>query len=133
MTDKNISILLGQRLKMRRTMLGLSQEALGNEVGVAPQQVQKYEKGVNVMSAVRLHEFAKLLKVPEAYFYEDLYSKKSDKYSSLTRETEELAGEYKIASDRESIEVLKSFKRIKDHAVRKRIADLMRTLSTKEI
>ncbi len=119
-------------------MLGLSQEAVGKGIGVASQQVQKYEKGTNVMNAIRMYEFAQFLKVPVAYFYEGLEPASAGKKTAeaaygFAEERETFDEENKSASDRETLEVLKSFKRIKDHASRKRIADLLRTLSLKGI
>ncbi len=57
---------------MRRTMMGLSQEAIAKAVGITFQQVQKYEKGANAMNANRLYEFAQFMHVPVAYFFEGL-------------------------------------------------------------
>jgi transcriptional regulator with XRE-family HTH domain len=61
---------VGSRLKLRRTLLGISQEQLGETVGLSFQQIQKYERGANRISASRLFEFARELKVPVAYFFE---------------------------------------------------------------
>jgi transcriptional regulator with XRE-family HTH domain len=137
MTSPDINLHIGKQLRARRTMMGLSQEAVGKGIGVAPQQVQKYEKGTNVMNAIRMYEFAQFLKVPVAYFYEGLeqYGQqgKPSYASGFAEDAETFEGEYKTASDRETLEVLKSFKRIKDHAVRKRMADLLRTIALKEI
>ncbi|MBY0407108.1 MAG: helix-turn-helix domain-containing protein [Rickettsiales bacterium] len=128
-----INLHVGQRLRMRRNMLGLSQEAVGSGVGVASQQVQKYEKGTNVMNAIRLYEFAQFLKVPVAYFYEGL-DLSGNEVSAQEEEQQEVYGtEFKAATDRETLEVLKSFKRIKDHLLRKRIADMLRALSLKDV
>lgn len=128
---QHINLHVGQRLRMRRTMLGLSQEAVGNGVGVASQQVQKYEKGTNVMNAIRLYEFAQFLKVPVAYFYDGLDA--SGKAPVAMPQEKEDGIDYKVATDRETLEVLKSFKRIRDHLLRKRIADMLRAVSLKDI
>ena len=122
----NVNHHVGQQLRARRIALGLSQDDVGQGIGVAAQQVQKYEKGTNAMNAKRLYDFARLLKVSVGYFFEGLQSSPGDKLSIWA------AGD-KHASDRESLEILKSFKRIKDYAVRKRIADLLRSLSRKDI
>lgn len=120
---------VGKRLRLRRTDLGLTQEAVARGIGVAAQQVQKYEKGLNVMNVNRLYEFAQLLHVPISYFFEGL--NRSDALLELVDE-QELDASGKPVSDRESVEIVKSFRRIKDHALRKRLADLLRTLSVKE-
>jgi len=135
MDSKDINLHIGTQLRTRRVMLGLSQEDVGKGVGIASQQVQKYEKGTNVMNAIRLYEFAQFLKVPVAYFYELTDSPaESGKIPGLAEaENAEFKGAFKTATDREALEVLKSFKRIKDHSLRKRIADMLRTLSLKEV
>lgn len=137
MVHADINKHVGKQLRTRRTMLGLSQEAVGKGIGVASQQVQKYEKGTNAMNAARLWEFAEFLKVPVAYFFEGLdhYGSRSKnaKVTGVAEQVAEFEFEEKTASDRESIEAIKSFRRIKDHALRKRVADLLRTMSLKDI
>lgn len=139
MNERDLIIHIGKRLRLRRTMLGLSQEDVGNGIGVASQQVQKYEKGTNVVNAIRLFEFSQFLKVPVAYFFDGLEEsapgKKKGKaaLTGMAEEGAEFEGEFKATSDRETLEVIKSFKRIKDHALRKRLADLLRALSQKDI
>lgn len=64
----------GRRLRLRRTMMGLSQESVAKAVGITFQQVQKYEKGANAMNAGRLYEFARFMGVPVAYFFDGLDS-----------------------------------------------------------
>ena len=128
MSGSDINTHVGQRLRLRRTGLGMTQEAVARGIGVAAQQVQKYEKGMNVMNVNRLYEFAQLLQVPIQYFFEGLA--KSDILMEMSGEELDASG--KPVSDRESVEIVKSFRRIKDHALRKRLADLLRTLSLKE-
>ncbi|MBY0406493.1 MAG: helix-turn-helix domain-containing protein, partial [Rickettsiales bacterium] len=72
MTKENIDAHVGKRLRLRRTMMGLSQEALAKAVGITFQQVQKYEKGVNAMNANRLYEFSQFMHIPISYFFEGL-------------------------------------------------------------
>jgi transcriptional regulator with XRE-family HTH domain len=105
--DQKIGIII----KRRRNQLGLSQDAIGRAMGITFQQVQKYEKGRNAMNATRLVEMAKVLKMPVIAFFDDTPHSKSD------------------ASDRESLELMKAFERIKSAAVRKRISDLARAVA----
>ena len=65
-----IDVQVGEKIRMRRRLLGISQETLGTALGVTFQQVQKYERGANRVSASMLWEMAKAMKVPVAYFYE---------------------------------------------------------------
>jgi len=64
-----IDIHVGKRIRLRRTLLGMSQEAIGAAIGVSFQQVQKYERGVNRVGASRLFEFSKILDAPVSYFF----------------------------------------------------------------
>src|SRR5262249_46874103 len=125
MSKRDINHHVGKRLRLRRTMLGLSQESVGRAVGVASQQVQKYEKGTNMMSVNRLHQFANVLHVPVSYFFEQY------KHAPRRKKGSKKTSRRNRASDRESLEIIKSFKRIKNRALRKRLADLTRLLSIK--
>lgn len=62
---------VGRRVRLRRTLLGLTQQELGEQIGVTFQQIQKYERGTNRISASRLWEIARVLKVPVSFFFED--------------------------------------------------------------
>jgi transcriptional regulator with XRE-family HTH domain len=66
LVDKHV----GSRVRMRRLMLGMSQEELGDKLGISFQQVQKYEKGTNRISASRLHEMSEILQVPVPFFFD---------------------------------------------------------------
>ncbi len=71
-TPNPVDIHVGSRLRMRRTLAGLSQENLGNAVGLTFQQIQKYERGTNRIGASRLYEFSQILLVPVSYFFDEL-------------------------------------------------------------
>ncbi len=130
MTKHDIDSYVGKRLKQRRTIMGLSQEAIAKAVGITFQQVQKYEKGSNAMNANRLYEFSRFMNVPVAYFFEGVEQNISNpNTNSGFAETSATAFDHETASDRESLEMMKSFKRIKEPAVRKRLADLLRAIS----
>jgi transcriptional regulator with XRE-family HTH domain len=133
MKKQDIDIHVGARLPNRRTMLGLSQEALAKSVGITFQQVQKYEKGANAMSAKRLYEFATFMRVPVAYFFEGLdqhgvaTKEPTTGFAETPREAFEHASP--VVSDRESLEMMKAFKRIQEQSMRKRLADLVRAIA----
>ncbi|MEZ5690345.1 MAG: helix-turn-helix transcriptional regulator [Rickettsiales bacterium] len=137
MLKQDIDSYVGRKLKQRRTIMGLSQESVAKAIGVTFQQVQKYEKGSNAMNAMRLFEFSRFMNVPVAYFFDGVEAeissndsgKGKNKVASLS-ESEKTKFEYNnIASDRESLEVMKSFKRIKEPVIRKRLADLLRAIA----
>ena len=122
-----IDAYVGRRLKMRRVMLGLSQQDLGEAVNVSIQQIQKYEKATNRISSGKLYAFSKLLNVPVEFFYKDVDSQLP---SPLLREEKE---EYSIGADslseRDTLSLLKSFSEIKNPSVRKKVLDLVKTLN----
>src|SRR5512134_3543115 len=67
-----VDIHVGSRVRLRRTLLGLSQEKLGEAVGLTFQQIQKYERGANRIGASRLFEFSRILDVPVSFFFDDM-------------------------------------------------------------
>lgn len=71
-TPSKVDIHVGARLRTRRGVMGLSQEALANKVGLTFQQIQKYERGTNRISAGRLYELAQILEVPVSYFFDEI-------------------------------------------------------------
>jgi len=99
-----VDVLVGRRVRERRTLEGMSQMAVAINLGLSFQQLQKYEKGTNRISASRLYELAQLLDVPVSYFYEGMEEGKSapSHDDMLTkRETLELVRAYYAISDRE--------------------------------
>jgi len=129
MKKQDVDAHVGKRLRLRRTMMGLSQEAVAKAVGITFQQVQKYEKGANAMNSNRLYEFAQFMHVPVAYFFEGLEHGAADAQMGFAEESEKFDHNIKRVSDRESLEMMKAFKRIKEQIVRKRLADLVRAVA----
>lgn len=134
LSKQDVDSHVGKRLRLRRTMMGLSQEAVAKAVGITFQQVQKYEKGTNAMNASRLYEFARFMGVPVAYFFEGLdefaaIPSDDSKYGFSESESERFLHNKTPVSDRESLEIMKAFKRIREQVVRKRLADLVRAIA----
>ncbi|WP_375623315.1 MULTISPECIES: helix-turn-helix domain-containing protein [unclassified Bartonella] len=75
-----IDISLGKKIRFRRNVMGFSQKQLGSHLGVTFQQIQKYEKGLNRVSAARLQEIANILDVPVSFFYADSTKKEDTLY-----------------------------------------------------
>ncbi|HSQ97592.1 MAG TPA: helix-turn-helix transcriptional regulator [Rickettsiales bacterium] len=129
MTANPVDVYVGARLKIRRNELGLSQNKIGELTGVTFQQIQKYEKGSNRIGSSRLYEFAKILKVPVSYFfdqYEVAYGDKGYLSDSKTNFDDKNA-----VSEKEVIALIKNFSSIKDPELRKSITNLAKTLSKK--
>jgi transcriptional regulator with XRE-family HTH domain len=128
----DVDVHVGGRLRLRRTMMGLSQKEVAKAIGVTFQQVQKYEKGSNAMNATRLLEFARFMNVPIAYFFdgiEGLSAGLSQEITSGFAESGEKFSHKGRVSDRESLEMMKAFKRINEQMIRKRLADLVRAVA----
>lgn len=119
-----IDIHVGTRLRLRRTLLGLSQETLGEAVGITFQQLQKYERGANRISASRLFNLSQVLGVPVGFFFEDLSSGDTPAKKSATSEIE-----LEAMARRETLELVRAYYRISDPAIRKRAFDLVKALA----
>ncbi|MBI3418747.1 MAG: helix-turn-helix transcriptional regulator [Proteobacteria bacterium] len=121
---------VGQKLRQRRLMLNLTQEKLAGLLGLTFQQVQKYERGQNRVSASRLYEIARALRVPVAYFFEDTPDLAGIAgFAEPGQEPLEDApapGDY---NSRETAELLRAYFRIEDSKKRKRVLDLIRAMS----
>lgn len=129
MSSNPVDVYVGTRLKVRRMELGLSQNKIGEMTGITFQQVQKYEKGLNRIGSSRLYEFAKILKVPVSYFFEqyEMTFGQNGVFSDnkLNFDTQDI-------SEKEIITLIKNFSAIKDSNVRKSIITLAKTLSKKD-
>ena len=130
-----MDIHVGSRIKLRRMMQKMSQEKLGEELGLTFQQVQKYEKGVNRVGASRLWEIAKSLEVPVQFFYDEF----GDGPETMIgfAETNPSAAEdrsdfFAVLSTPEGMQLCRAFANIKDYQVRRRVLDLVKTLGEEE-
>ncbi|MGI9352816.1 MAG: helix-turn-helix domain-containing protein [Rhizobiaceae bacterium] len=133
MSDKGkkpnpIDVHVGSRVRLKRTMMGMSQEKLGESLGVTFQQVQKYEKGANRIGASRLQQISSILKTPVAFFFEDAPS-----YGAATSGgfAEDGGPEYTIdfLATTEGMQLNRAFAKIKDPKVRRKIVDLVKSLA----
>jgi transcriptional regulator with XRE-family HTH domain len=120
---------VGSRVRMRRVLLGMSQEKLGEALGLTFQQVQKYEKGTNRIGASRLQQISKALGVPPSFFFDGLPT--GDTHPTGFSESGS-SHVVKFLSTTEGIQLNKAFARIRDPRVRKRIIDLVVSLAGEE-
>ncbi len=123
-----IDAQVGNRVRLRRMLVGMSQEKLGEMLGLTFQQVQKYEKGVNRIGAGRLFQVAQILGVPIDYFYEGAVSHFSGEAPGFA-EPEGTPPVMEFLSSGEGLQLSLAFMRIKDVKVRKRLLDLVKSLS----
>ena len=124
--DKHV----GSRVRMRRMLVGMSQEKLGEALGVTFQQIQKYEKGTNRIGASRLHQIAASLGVPVSYLYEG--APELGESPSGFSDAPSPAYVADFMSTSEGLQLMKAFVRIKDAKVRRRIVELAAALAGEE-
>jgi transcriptional regulator with XRE-family HTH domain len=124
-----IDIHVGSRVRLRRMMLGMSQEKLGEHLGITFQQIQKYEKGTNRIGASRLQHIERVLGVPVSFFFEDAPVSPGEKPAGENlAEPERTSYVVDFLSSSEGIQLNKAFVRIKDAKLRRRVIDLVRAL-----
>lgn len=120
---------VGSRVRLRRMLLGMSQERLGESMGLTFQQVQKYEKGVNRIGASRLFQISKILDVPVQFFFEEApYVGEPGSVPGMA-ESDSEAFILEFLNSREGLELNRAFVKIGDAKVRKSVVDLVRALS----
>lgn len=133
-----IDIHVGNRIRLRRTLLGLSQEKLASLLGLTFQQVQKYEKGMNRVGASRLWDISKVLEAPISFFYEDMdqdVAQQSPRTFSISDEKRLYLAEEGVdfSSDpmlrQETLELVKAYYKIPNRKVAKNLFDLIVSLS----
>ncbi len=129
-----VDLHVGSRVRLRRTLLGMSQEKLATALGLTFQQVQKYERAANRIGSSRLWEISQILGVPVSYFFEDLKKEAVFSGSVIGGMAEQNQAEFnpETVSNRESLELLKAYNSIGDTKVRRRILDLVRSVSITE-
>ncbi|MFD0917410.1 helix-turn-helix domain-containing protein [Pseudahrensia aquimaris] len=119
---------VGSRVRLRRTMMGMSQEKLGEALGITFQQIQKYEKGTNRIGASRMQQISAALKVPVSFFFEDAPVEGGITVSGMSD-----AGATTYVADflstPEGIQLNRAFVRITNPAVRRKVVDLVKTLA----
>jgi transcriptional regulator with XRE-family HTH domain len=140
---------VGRRLKLRRTLLGMSQERLGELLGITYQQIQKYERGANRIGSSRLYEICRILEVPVAYFFDQpmkaavpmppepprlaygsgLYEVPGGfSFDTPSVELPPPRQEHGVAEERETLELVRAFRRIHDPQIRRRLYELAKAL-----
>jgi transcriptional regulator with XRE-family HTH domain len=128
-----IDVHVGSRVRLRRTLLGMSQEKLGEALGLTFQQVQKYERGVNRIGASRLFDLSRVLDVPIGFFFDDMPPEMGGSQGRRSGFQEAQDGfEDDALHRRETLELVRAYYRITDPSVRKRVFDLIKTLAPTE-
>jgi transcriptional regulator with XRE-family HTH domain len=122
-----VDVHVGSRVRLRRTLLGMSQEKLADALGLTFQQVQKYERGANRIGASRLHQLARILEVPVQFFYDEM------EVTRLVVAAEQGAGPGPDPMiRRETLELVRAYYRIQDEKLRKRIFEMVKAAAAAE-
>jgi transcriptional regulator with XRE-family HTH domain len=133
-----IDVHVGSRIRLRRTLMGMSQERLGEALGLTFQQVQKYERGVNRVGASRLYDLSRVLDVPISFFFDDMPDSTGNGVSGGIGGLSETRAEFGAMADdplakRETLELVRAYYRITDPAVRKRVFELIKSMGPGEV
>jgi transcriptional regulator with XRE-family HTH domain len=123
-----IDVHVGSRVRLRRNMLGMSQEKLGEALGITFQQIQKYEKGANRVGASRLQAIATVLNVPVSFFFEDAPGESGEVIRGLSEEGS-TAYVVDFLNSAEGLQLNRAFVKISDPKVRRKIIDLVKSLT----
>ncbi|WP_084507197.1 helix-turn-helix domain-containing protein [Geminicoccus roseus] len=135
-----IDIHVGRRLKLRRMLVGMSQERLGELLGVTFQQIQKYERGANRMGSSRLFAISRILDTPIAWFFDEMDEAPGPSKPASGLSEERSAFRYAPAprpvpqgrspvENRETLELVRAFLRIDDPVIRRRLFEVARALA----
>ncbi len=128
-----IDVHVGSRVRLRRTLLGMSQEKLGDAIGLTFQQVQKYERGANRIGASRLYDLSRVLDVPVSFFFDDINPEAAAAALAAAGGGggEDAAPRYEPdpMMRRETLELVRAYYRIPDSQIRRRLFDLTKAIA----
>jgi transcriptional regulator with XRE-family HTH domain len=126
-----IDIHVGSRVRLRRTLLGMSQEKLGNALGLTFQQIQKYERGANRIGSSRLYRLSKIMDIPVSFFFEEIPDGIIDQGEGFSEDA--VGYEADQLSKRETLELVRAYYKITDPKVRKRVFELVKAVGNSSI
>lgn len=130
-----VDVHVGARIRQRRTLLGMSQQKLGQAIGLTFQQVQKYERGTNRVGSSRMFELARVLDVPVSYFFEEMgadVAARGRQHSFGSMVESDDAGSPDPLTKRETLELVRAYYKITDPKVRKRLFEMTKALAAAE-
>ncbi|MBT5767602.1 helix-turn-helix domain-containing protein [Emcibacteraceae bacterium] len=127
-----VDIHVGARVRLRRTLLGMSQEKLGKALGLTFQQVQKYERGANRIGSSRLFQLSKILDVPVSFFFDEMTTDTTQKADGMAEGNKQVFEVDKL-SRRETLELVRAYYKITDPSVRKKIFEMVKAVGSSAI
>ena len=128
----SVDVHVGSRVRLRRTLLGMSQKKLGNALGLTFQQVQKYERGTNRIGSSRLFVLSRILDVPVSFFFDDMAQEIAVGQPGFAEAAQVLFDQDNLAK-RETLELVRAYYKIKDAPVRKQLFDLVKAIGGQTI
>ena len=133
MNEEQINLNIGEKIRTRRKELGINQTDLGSKIDVTFQQVQKYEKGQNKISASKLYDLSRKMEVPISYFFERANNNLSIAENAMNEESAEFIHKSNEESkSRETITLVKLYNNISNHSTRKKLLSFLKTLNEEE-
>ena len=128
-----VDVHVGRRLRLRRTLLGMSQEKLGEAIGLTFQQVQKYERGSNRIGASRLFDLSRVLDVPVGFFFEEMSEDVAAQSPGRARgQVQPIEFAPNPMAKRETLELVRAYYKINDADIRRRLFEMVKALSANE-
>jgi len=127
-----VDIHVGARVRLRRTLLGMSQEKLGKALGLTFQQVQKYERGANRIGSSRLFQLSRILDVPVSFFFDEMTTDTTKKADGMAEGNKQVFEIDKL-SRRETLELVRAYYKITDPTVRKKIFEMVKAVGNSAI
>ncbi len=126
-----VDIHVGGRVRLQRTLLGMSQGKLGETIGLTFQQVQKYERGSNRISASRLYDLSRVLDVPIGFFFDDMSEETAARSPARMRGAPEaIEVQPDPMAKRETLELVRAYHKIQDSNIRKHLLEMTKALAT---
>ena len=125
-----VDVHVGARVRLRRTLLGMSQEKLGEAIGLTFQQVQKYERGANRIGSSRLFDLSRVLDVPIGFFFDEMPADVAASSPAQSRGMAEKPVTYELdpMAKRETLELVRAYYKIEDAGVRKGVYQLTKAM-----
>jgi transcriptional regulator with XRE-family HTH domain len=126
-----VDVHVGARVRLRRTLLGMSQEKLGDAIGLTFQQVQKYERGANRIGSSRLFDLSRVLDVPVGFFFDEMPTDVAANSPAQWRAglaEEPSSYELDPMAKRETLELVRAYYKITDPVIRKRLFEMTKAL-----
>jgi len=126
-----VDVHVGARMRLRRTLLGFSQEVVAEKLGLTFQQVQKYERGTNRVSSSRLFDLCRIFNVPIAYFFDEMGGDVARQSPGALqgKAPSKLDVEHDPAAKRETLELVRAYYGIQDQQVRQQLTKMIRTIA----